>query len=82
MTGNYVSLNRAPASLFLFAIDIFEHMIHLFKSPAPSLWDEEECPDKGQETEDGEEGISPKTSVLYQRRRDQSLQLNIRSIRQ
>ncbi len=64
MTGNYVRLDRAPPSLFLFAIDIFEHMIHLFKGPAPSFRDEEEGPDERQETEDGEEGISPKTSVL------------------
>lgn len=46
MISNDANLDGMAPGLFLFAVDVFEHMVHLFKSPAPSLWDEEECPGK------------------------------------
>lgn len=78
MTGNDVNFDGMAPSLLLFATGVFEYMVHLFKGPASRLWNKEECPDKGQQTEYGEEGISPKAGVLYQRGSDQTLQLYIR----
>lgn len=80
MTSNNISLDGVPPSLFLFAVDIFENMIHLFQGPAPGLWDEEKRPNQRQEAKDGEEGISPESGVLHQGWRDQTLLANIRAI--
>ncbi len=79
VASNDISLDCTPPSLFLFTADVFENMIHLFKGPAPSLWDEEECPDQRQQTKDGEKGISPESSILYQRRCYQALLVNYQS---
>ena len=78
MASDDISLNCSPPSLFLFTADILEDMIHLLEGPAPSFWNEEISPNKRQQAEDGEEGISPETSVLYQWRRYQTLLVNIR----
>lgn len=79
MISNNVNLDGMAPGLVLFTTTIFEHMVHLFEGPAPRLWNEEECPDKGQQTEDGEEGISAESCILYQWGSDQALKSPIRS---
>lgn len=50
--------------LFLLTGNITENVVHCFQCPAPCFGYEIECPDKGQQAEDGEERISPLRDIF------------------
>lgn len=61
------------ARLLCFAGVILEDVVHLLECTALGLGDEEEGPDKCEETEDGEEDVRAVTGVFDQRRGDEAL---------
>ena len=73
-----VSLNNLrhdPRLLLLFRLtaDVLEHLIHLLEGLARRFRNTEERKDEGEETEDGEEGVRARASVLDERRCDKTL---------
>lgn len=52
------------AVLFCGARVVLEDVVHLFQRATLGLGDEEECPDKGEEAEYGEEGVCAEAGVL------------------
>ncbi len=71
--GNHAAFNCLSPCLFFFISNISEDTIHLLQRLSTGLWYEKICPNKGQEAEDGEKGISSKFSILDKWRSDQSL---------
>lgn len=60
------------ALFFTFTRVVLENVIHLLQRPTLSFWNEEECPDTRQKTEDCEEDVCAFASVFDERRGDQA----------
>lgn len=43
---------------------VAENLVHLLKSLSVRLWDEEKCPEKGQQAENCEEDVGSIASIL------------------
>lgn len=56
--------NGLAALLFGSARVVLEDVIHLFQRAALGLGNEEECPDKGEKAEYGEEGVCAEARVF------------------
>jgi hypothetical protein len=59
--------------LFRFAADVFEDLVHLLERFACSFRHKEKREGEGKQTEDGEEDVRASTSVLNERRCDETL---------
>lgn len=70
--AHHRSFDACPLGVFLLAAEIFEHLVHLLEGPAVRLGNEEEGPNEGQKTKDGEKCIRSESRVLYQWRGDEA----------
>lgn len=62
-----LGLNSMPTCLVGLVGAVLEHMVHLLKGASRGLRDKEECPDEGEETEDGEEDVGSIAGILNER---------------
>jgi len=68
-----LGFNHSSLLFLCFAGVILEHMVHLFEGSALGFGHEEECPDSGENTEDGEEDVGSVAGVLDERWGDETL---------
>lgn len=73
LLSQQLTLNSMSACLVSLVGAVLEDMVHLLKCASGSLRDKEVCPDKREETKDGEEDVSSIASILDQRRSDETL---------
>ena len=72
---HYLPLNAQFPSFLGLTAYILENLVHLLQCFARCLRNTEKGEDRSEQTKHGEEGIRTIASVLYQRRRYQSLQM-------